>query len=206
MTVKQDLQSLLHQVKHQEDCTATVLSLLKEVLAGNASKSQVGAFLFALGQLSPSAQLLAAVSSELSSHALPLPLVSCPEVIVDIVGTGGDGMNTFNVSTASGFIAAAAGCCVAKVSIAYIDMKAWESSFLFSVRLWRCIRSLGSGHCWHYSRHCSFFTSRSTFLLFICSQFSSCSTAFGSAKERSGNSYIVQHVRGSWFHLVVWDP
>jgi anthranilate phosphoribosyltransferase len=116
--VKQDLQTLLQQLKQQQDPTDTILSLLKEILAGNASKSQVGAFLFALGQLSPTAQLLASVSTELSSHALPLP--SCSLEIVDIVGTGGDGMNTFNVSTASGFIAAAAGCCVAKVIFIFL--------------------------------------------------------------------------------------
>ncbi len=75
---------------------------------GEATEAQIAAFLIYLQHLEATPQILAAFTDALLPHK---SRIDC----CDIVGTGGDGFNTFNVSTASGIIAAGAGCKVAKV-------------------------------------------------------------------------------------------
>ncbi|KAJ3330886.1 anthranilate phosphoribosyltransferase [Blyttiomyces sp. JEL0837] len=93
------------------------------IMQSQASQAQIAAFLTALKftkhMFDPS--ILAAVASSLRDAALKVEfegetkgLIDGVGGCVDIVGTGGDGQNTFNVSTASGIVAAGAGCFVAK--------------------------------------------------------------------------------------------
>lgn len=98
------------------------VSLAMEHLAteGGAGEAQIGAFLTALrlsGQ-DVDAAVVAACATVMRHHSLPLapPALSDAEAgpICDIVGTGGDGQNTFNVSTTAGIVAAGAGCRVYK--------------------------------------------------------------------------------------------
>ncbi|KND05112.1 anthranilate phosphoribosyltransferase [Spizellomyces punctatus DAOM BR117] len=89
-----------------------------EIMNGKATPAQIGAFLIALKNSSKEHDpaIIAAVASAMREAALQIPfgeeLVN--EGLVDIVGTGGDGQDTFNVSTAAGIVAAGAGCKVAK--------------------------------------------------------------------------------------------
>jgi anthranilate phosphoribosyltransferase len=96
----------------------------KAIMDQQATPAQVGAFLIALKltgrESDPS--MIAAVASAMRDASLQIDFSStdafrsiAPQ-IVDIVGTGGDGQNTFNVSTASGIVAAGAGLYVAKVT------------------------------------------------------------------------------------------
>jgi len=93
-----------------------VLEAFKEIMAGDATEGQVAAFLLALQccvQLD--AHILNACASAMVDVALPCQVDrDAVRPMVDIVGTGGDGMDTFNVSTASGFVVAASGCVVVK--------------------------------------------------------------------------------------------
>lgn len=72
-----------------------------------------GALLAALRAKQPSGEELAAMADVLR-QACPLPGPRPPLPLVDTCGTGGDGANTFNISTAVAFVAAAAGAHVAK--------------------------------------------------------------------------------------------
>ena len=72
-----------------------------------------GALLTALRAKGPSGQELAAMAAELR-QACPLPAGRPPVPLVDTCGTGGDGADTFNISTAVAFVAAACGASVAK--------------------------------------------------------------------------------------------
>ncbi|KAI8826839.1 glycosyl transferase family, a/b domain-containing protein [Fimicolochytrium jonesii] len=93
-----------------------------EIMAGRATNAQIGAFLVLLKQtgLETDPAIVAAVASAMREAALGVEK-GCVNgdtgdigEWVDIVGTGGDGMDTFNVSTAAGIVAAGAGCSVAK--------------------------------------------------------------------------------------------
>eukprot|EP01083_Nonionella_stella_P098116 275834_1 len=84
---------------------------MKEILEGTASAPQIGAFLALYSAERTSGEAVAALSKEMRSHCLSL--IDHPNS-VDIVGTGGDGHDTFNISTAASFVVAGAGAVVAK--------------------------------------------------------------------------------------------
>lgn len=81
---------------------------------------QIGAFLTALhlSRIDRRPEMLAAAAAGLRSRALKADIEGREEdFVVDIVGTGGDGHNTFNVSTTAAVVAAGAGARVCKVSV-----------------------------------------------------------------------------------------
>ncbi|KAJ2697770.1 anthranilate phosphoribosyltransferase [Coemansia sp. IMI 209128] len=95
---------------------------LRSIMRGEASDAQMGGFLTALKLRGVDREpaMIAALAQEMLSNAL-IPHIELDDktredfgVIADIVGTGGDGWNTFNISTTSSLVAAAAGLTVAK--------------------------------------------------------------------------------------------
>ena len=83
---------------------------VEEMMAGTATPAQIGAFLAALRARGETPEVIAACLAIVEAHAEPVPA----ENIIDIVGTGGDGADTFNVSTAAAIVVAACGVRVAK--------------------------------------------------------------------------------------------
>jgi len=86
-------------------------SVMEEIMDGSATQAQLGAFLVALklkGETSDEVAGLASVMRARSSR------VCLTGPVIDIVGTGGDGANTFNISTTAAFVMAGAGLKVAK--------------------------------------------------------------------------------------------
>ncbi len=84
---------------------------MREIMDGEATAAQLGAFLAALRMKGETPEEVAGMATVMREKALPLD-VDGP--LVDTCGTGGDGKGTFNVSTAAAFVAAAAGLRVAK--------------------------------------------------------------------------------------------
>jgi anthranilate phosphoribosyltransferase len=94
-----------------EDLSAEAAErVLAEVMEGNASETQTAAFLIALRTKGETVAEIAGLASAMRSFALS---VDAGDDLVDTAGTGG-GRPTFNVSTTAAFIAAGAGCRVAK--------------------------------------------------------------------------------------------
>lgn len=83
---------------------------IEEIMTGNATPAQIGAFLTAMRLRGESPEVIAAGLAVMQAHAEPCPV----DDVIDICGTGGDGIDTMNVSTAAGFVVAAAGVRVAK--------------------------------------------------------------------------------------------
>jgi anthranilate phosphoribosyltransferase len=81
------------------------------VLEGEATPAQIGAFLMALRLRGETPEEL--IGAATAMRAAMTPVAAAPDAI-DIVGTGGDGANTFNISTLAAIIAAACGVTVAK--------------------------------------------------------------------------------------------
>jgi len=90
-----------------EEASAT----MEDIMSGQATPAQIGAFVTALHIKGETADEIAGLASVMRAHATP---VKVPGPTVDIVGTGGDGSGSFNVSTAAAFVAAGAGLKVAK--------------------------------------------------------------------------------------------
>lgn len=85
------------------------------VLAGHATDVELAAMLGALASRGETPQEIAGMVDAMRAVATTLPLSGAElEVLVDTCGTGGDASGTFNVSTAAGLVAAAAGATVAK--------------------------------------------------------------------------------------------
>ena len=105
--MQQTLKKRQSLVEFTVDDASTALNL---IMSGEATDAQIGAFLVYLEFIQPTPEILASISAVLLKYSFASP-INCS----DIVGTGGDGHNTFNVSTASAIIAAGAGCKVAKV-------------------------------------------------------------------------------------------
>ncbi|MEQ8514502.1 MAG: anthranilate phosphoribosyltransferase, partial [Chromatocurvus sp.] len=87
-------------------------SVMSDVMSGAATDAQIGALLMALRMKGETIVEIAAAAAVMRSLATPVPVSG--DNLVDLVGTGGDGANLFNVSTASTFVVAAAGARVAK--------------------------------------------------------------------------------------------
>ncbi len=85
---------------------------IDEVMQGQATPAQIAGFAVALAFRGESAAELAGCARSMRRHATAVP-VARPDAI-DNCGTGGDGLATFNISTTAAFVAAGAGCAVAK--------------------------------------------------------------------------------------------
>lgn len=87
-------------------------AVMRQVMSGDATDAQIGGLLIALRMKGETAEEIAGAVQVMRELATPVH-VSDPH-LVDLVGTGGDGANLFNVSTGASFVAAAAGAKVAK--------------------------------------------------------------------------------------------
>ena len=88
------------------------------------TSSQISAFLTALkltGNASKAA-FIAAAAKVMRSHSIQIQGLDAVGPTCDIVGTGGDGLDTFNVSTCSAVVAAGAGATVTKVSSTFFEI------------------------------------------------------------------------------------
>jgi anthranilate phosphoribosyltransferase len=86
--------------------------VMGEIMRGEATPAQIGGFLVALRVKGETAEEIAGCAEAMREHVLPVNPTRSD--VVDVVGTGGDGARTFNISTAAAIVAAAAGGAVAK--------------------------------------------------------------------------------------------
>ncbi len=90
---------------------STARAVMDVVMEGSATPAQIGGLLTALRTRGETVDELAGMVLSMRDHATQVEL---SPGAVDTCGTGGDGSNTFNISTAAAVVAAAAGCRVAK--------------------------------------------------------------------------------------------
>jgi anthranilate phosphoribosyltransferase len=90
---------------------STARAVMDGVMEGSATPAQIGGLLAALRTRGETVDELAGMVMSMRDHATQVEL---SPGAVDTCGTGGDGSNTFNISTAAALVAAAAGCRVAK--------------------------------------------------------------------------------------------
>ncbi|WP_438971512.1 anthranilate phosphoribosyltransferase [Methylophaga sp.] len=108
-----DIQSALKRILQHDDLTAEEMTdVMNQIMTGNATPAQIGGFLIGLNMKGETVTEIAAAAGVMRSLATPVEITG--DHVVDTCGTGGDGASTFNVSTASAFVVAAAGAKVAK--------------------------------------------------------------------------------------------
>jgi anthranilate phosphoribosyltransferase len=86
--------------------------VMGEIMGGEATPAQIGGFLVALRAKGETADEIAGCAEAMRAHVLEVR--PSRDDVVDVVGTGGDGGRTFNISTTAAIVAAAAGAAVAK--------------------------------------------------------------------------------------------
>jgi anthranilate phosphoribosyltransferase len=108
-------EALQRTIEHREIFYDEMLSLMRQIMAGEISPVMSAAILTGLrvkketiGEISAAAQVMRELATRVSVPTAQM------DNLVDVVGTGGDGAHTFNISTASMFVAAAAGANIAK--------------------------------------------------------------------------------------------
>ena len=87
-------------------------AVMDEIMSGGSTPAQIAAYLVALRLKGETAEEIAGSARSMREHAVRLAVDD--EVVLDTCGTGGDVVGTFNISTASALVAAAAGVTVAK--------------------------------------------------------------------------------------------
>jgi len=89
-----------------------MMEAMEEVMEGKATSAQIAALITALGMKGETIEEVTGAARIMRQKATRIDARSA--IIVDTCGTGGDGMNTFNISTTTAFVVAAAGITVAK--------------------------------------------------------------------------------------------
>lgn len=108
-----DMQSAIRAVTERRDLTrAEMTEVMRLIMTGHATGAQIGGFLVGLRMKGETVDEIAAAAGVMRELAERVEMND--EYLVDTCGTGGDGAKTFNISTASAFVAAAAGAHVAK--------------------------------------------------------------------------------------------
>jgi len=157
-----EIKQAIARVIDRHDLTeAEMTSVMRVIMTGGASQAQIAGFLIALRMKGETVTEIAAAASVMRELASGVNVAGLDHT-VDIVGTGGDASGTFNVSTASMFVAAAAGCHVAKHGNRSVSSKSGSADVLEAagVRLdlrpeqvARCVREAGVGFMFAPGHH-----------------------------------------------------
>ncbi len=150
MTPQEALQRI---IAHQEITHDDMISLMRQIMQGNVSPALIAAIISGLrvkretvGEIAAAAQVMREFASKVD--------VSDHTHLVDTCGTGGDSLHTFNISTASAFVAAAAGARVAKHGGRSVSSKSGSADVLEALgvnlnqtplQVAQCINEIGIG-------------------------------------------------------------
>ncbi|WP_332879275.1 anthranilate phosphoribosyltransferase [Massilia sp. S19_KUP03_FR1] len=106
-------EALLRCIEHREIFHDEMLHLFRQIMSGEMSPTMIAALTIGLRVKKETIGEIAAAAQVMREFSTKVPMADTTGLL-DIVGTGGDGAHTFNISTASMFVAAAAGARVAK--------------------------------------------------------------------------------------------
>ena len=156
-----DMPSAIGQVIEGQDLSAEeMLSVMRLIMSGEATDAQIGGFLVALRLKGETVDEISAAAMVMRELATPVDVDT--KGLVDTCGTGGSGSNKFNVSTASAFVAAAAGARVAKHGNRGASSKSGSADLLEAAgaevvltpeQVARCIENIGVGFLFAVSHH-----------------------------------------------------
>ncbi len=157
-----DIKQALNLVVNRQSLTLSQMeTVMRSLMAGECSAAQIAGFLVALRMKGESLDEVEGAVRVMRELCVPVQLQSLTNT-VDIVGTGGDGANLFNVSTASTFVIAAAGAKVAKHGNRAVSSKSGSADVLEAAGInlqltpeqtARCIDSIGVGFMFAVNHH-----------------------------------------------------
>ncbi len=156
-----DPHTALNKAIHQRDLSAAEMKcVMQAMMSGQMSDAQIGGFLIALKMKGETREEIAAAAHVMRDFAIRVK-VDGPH-LVDVVGTGGDGLHTFNISTTATFVIAAAEGQVAKHNNRSISSRSGSADVLEQAgivldltpeRIARCISEVGVGYMFAPNHH-----------------------------------------------------
>ena len=148
-----NIQSAIQKVTENNNLSREEMTdVMQQIMTGQASDAQIGGFLIGMRMKGETVDEITAAASVMRSLATPVDLEK--EKLVEIVGTGGDGSSTFNISTASCLVVAAAGGHVAKHGNRSISSKSGAADLLETAgvnlninadQVKQCVEDIGVG-------------------------------------------------------------
>jgi anthranilate phosphoribosyltransferase len=148
-----DMPSAIRAVTELTDLSAEQMTaVMRTIMTGDATGAQIGGFLVGLRMKGETEDEIAAAATVMRELATPVA-IDVPN-LVDTCGTGGDGTSTFNISTASAFVAAGAGAHVAKHGNRSVSSASGSADVLEAAgvkidlspeQVAQCIREVGLG-------------------------------------------------------------
>jgi anthranilate phosphoribosyltransferase len=156
-----DIKGALARIAARQDLTGEEMrSVMTIIMNGEATPSQIGAFLMGLRVKGETVGEIAAAVSILREKMVKVEGV--PEDAIDIVGTGGDGAETLNISTTAAIVVASAGVPVAKHGNRALSSKSGAAECLQALgvkleltpeQISRCVREAGIGFMFAPAHH-----------------------------------------------------
>jgi len=122
-------EALARVIEHREIFREEMLSLMRSIMSGEVSPTMIAAIMIGLRVKKETIGEIAAAAEVMREFATKVA-VKDADGLVDIVGTGGDGARTFNISTASTFVCAAAGARIAKHGNRAVSSKSGSADLL----------------------------------------------------------------------------
>ena len=157
-----NIQQALAKVVEQIDLSIEEMQeVMRQIMTGGATDAQIGGFLVALRMKSESLDEITGGVQVMRELVTAVP-VQNRQYLVDIVGTGGDGANLFNVSSASSFVVAAAGGFVAKHGNRGVSSKSGSADLIEKAginldmkpeEVARCVEQIGVGFMFAPAHH-----------------------------------------------------
>jgi anthranilate phosphoribosyltransferase len=154
-------EALARVIVHREIFYDEMVELMRQVMGGEVSPVLTAALLTGLRVKKETVGEIAGAASVMREFAAKVE-VQDREHLVDIVGTGGDGAHTFNISTAAMFVCAAAGACVAKHGNRSVSSKSGSADVLEALGAFielepaavaRCLEQTGIGFMYAPRHH-----------------------------------------------------
>ena len=148
-----NIKSALKAITENRDLSMDEMStIMRHIMTGEATPAQIGGFLIGLRMKGETVEEIAAAAQIMRELVTPVFVEN--QHLVDIVGTGGDGMNTFNISTTSAIVVAAAGGKVAKHGNRSVSSKSGSADVLEALgvninltpeQVSECVNKIGIG-------------------------------------------------------------
>jgi anthranilate phosphoribosyltransferase len=128
------IQQAIHQLFGHQDLTVEQAdAAMSEIMEGEATPAQIGAFLAALRMKGETVDEITGCAQAMKRSAVPVRPAIGDAMLVDTCGTGGDGTHTFNISTAAAFVVAGHGIKVAKHGNRSVSSKCGSADVLLAL-------------------------------------------------------------------------
>ncbi|MBX3057382.1 MAG: anthranilate phosphoribosyltransferase [Anaerolineae bacterium] len=156
-------EAIAKTINFQDLSLAEAEAAMNDIMNGEATPAQIGCYLTALRMKGETVDEIAGSAKSMRGHVVPVHVpLAAGDMMVDTVGTGGDGKHTFNISTTAAFVVAGAGMKVAKHGNRAASSKSGSADVLMALggnldltpeQVAACVQEVGFGFLYAIHHH-----------------------------------------------------